>query len=111
MYTVSAASLNKEMSLVEAVDNQIGYELGPESKPALLLYSEERLFQLEKELSIRDMELIKNVKIINDVYESYRYRTGRFLIKPVELVLLKLRMIKPPKSNSNFGDTSLKRTD
>ena len=111
MDTVSADSLTKEMVLVESVDNQIGYALESEAKPALLSYTEERLFQLEQEVSIRDVELIKNIEIINDLYESYSYRTGRFLIKPVELVLLKLRMIKPPKSNSNFGDTSLKRND
>lgn len=118
MYTVSAASLTKEMALVESVDNQIGYELELESKPALLAYSLELLLVLEKEIYLRDSQLIrrdeelkKNIRMIEDLYDSQRYRIGRFIIRPLEIVLLKLGIIKEPQRPSYSSLANLERTD
>lgn len=97
MYVIYANSLTQEIALVQSVDNQIGSKLQDKSKPALLAHTEERLFQLEKELSIRDGELIRNIQIINGIYKSYRYQIGRFLVRPLEVVLLKLQIIKEPQ--------------
>lgn len=118
MDTVSAASLNKEMALVELVDNQIGYELEPESKPALLTYTTELLLDLEREVYLRDSQLIsrdeelkKNIQMIENLYASRRYRIGRFFIRPVEIVSLKLGIIQEPQRPSNSSPSSLKWTD
>ena len=108
MHVVSADSLTQEIVLVQSVDNQIGSELQVKSRPALLAYTEERLFQLEKEISSRDAELIKNIDIINDIYESYRYRIGRFLVRPIEVASLKLGIVKDPQNFSNANSSSEK---
>lgn len=108
MYLVSADSLAQEIALVQSVDNQIGSKLQDKSKPALLAYTEERLFQLEKEISIRDGELIRNIGIINDIYKSYRYRIGRFLVRPIEVVSLKLGIIKESHDFSNANVSNAK---
>lgn len=108
MYLIYANSLTQEIALVQSVDNQIGSKLQGKSKPALLAHTEERLFQLEKEISSRDIELIKNIEIINDIYESYRYRIGRFLVRPIEVVSLKLGIIKVPKNFSNANVSNAK---
>ena len=108
MNVVSADSLTQEIMLVQSVDNQIGSELQGKSKPALLAFTEDRLFQLEKEISLRDAELLirdaelfKNIEIINSLYESYRYRIGRFFVRPIEAVALKLRKSRAPKKKLN----------
>lgn len=108
MHVVSADSLTQQILLVQSVDNQIGSELQDKSKPALLAYTEERLYQLEKEISSRDVELIRNIEIINDVYKSYRYRIGRFLVRPIEVVFLKLGIENDPQNFSNASSSSAK---
>lgn len=115
MNVVSADSLTQEIMLVQSVDNQIGSELQGKSKPALLAFTEDRLFQLEKEKSSRDVELIsrdveliRNIEIINDIYGSYRYRIGKFLVRPIELVLLKLGIIKEPQNFSKANVANAK---
>ena len=108
MNVVFADSLTQEIMLVQSVDNQIGSKLQDKSKPALLAHTEELLFQLEKELSIRDGELIRNNQIINGIYKSYRYQIGRFLVRPLEVVSLKLGIIKDPQNFSNTNSSSAK---
>ena len=108
MNVVSADSLTQEIMLVQSVDNQIGSELQGKSKPALLAFTEDRLFQLEKEISSRDVELIRNIEIINDIYGSYRYRIGKFLVRPIELVLLKLGIIREPQNFSKANVANAK---
>ena len=118
MYTVSAASLIKEIAFVESVDNQISYELEPESKPALLTYTAELLLELEKEMHLRDSQLIsrdeelkKNIRIIEELYASRRYRIGRFFIRPLETASLKLGIIREPQGPSNSSPENLEWTD
>ena len=118
MYTVSAASLTKEMALVESVDNQIGYELEPESKPALLTYTTELLLDLEKEMHLRDTqlknrdsELMRNIQIIDNLYNSRRYRIGKFFIQPIEIISLKLGLIDNPQNTSKTDNTNVNRAD
>jgi hypothetical protein len=97
MQTVEARKLTLDLRLVESADLQIGYELQKESKPELLVHLEELLLEVESELNRRnvqlqnrDLELIENINVINHLYSSYRYRVGRFLIKPIESIAIRL---------------------
>ena len=118
MYVVSADFLTEEMDRIESIDDKIGLALKNESIPALKSYAQELLCELENEISkrdlqlkIRDQELRKNIRIIEDLYGSRRYRIGRFLIRPLEIASLKLGIIKQRESASNSTKPSLKRTD
>jgi hypothetical protein len=115
MYTVSANSLKNQMMLLELTDSELGEQLQRESNPALLFYTEELLFKLEKDLFIRDSQLVnrdaeleKNIEIINLLYKSYRYRIGRFFIRPVEIVALKLGIMGHLRIYSKASHTSEK---
>jgi hypothetical protein len=109
MHTVEAQTWNRDLGLVDSVDRKMGDELQKESNPVLLVHLEELLLKAESELKFRDQELLKNIKIINGLYASYRYRVGRFFIKPIETVVTRLRLM--PKSatspdhliTQNFG--------
>lgn len=111
MNTVKAEKWNRDLGFVESVDRQMGDELQKESNPVLLVHLEELLLKAESELKFRDQELLKNIDIINGLYASYRYRVGRFLIKPIEILATRLRLM--PKSitspdhfyTQNFGHT------
>lgn len=118
MYMVSAESFVTEIALVESVDNQIGYELEPESKAALLSHMTELLRDLENEILLRDSQLIlrdleikKNIQIIDNLYLSHRYQIGKFLIRPVEVVARKLGIIEESQNSSKNRAASANWTD
>jgi hypothetical protein len=111
MHIVEAQKWNRDLGFVDSVDRQMGNELQKESNPVLLVHLEELLLKAESELKFRDQELLKNIEIITGLYASYRYRVGRFLIKPIETLAIRLRLM--PKSTAdpdhlytqNFGHT------
>lgn len=111
MYVVDADTWTRDLSLIESIDQQMGEEMQMQSNPVLLFHIEELLLQAESELRVRDLELVKNIKIINDLYASYRYRVGRFLVKPIETFTIKFGLmpnltISPDHIiNQDFGRT------
>ena len=118
MYSVSADFLTEEVDRIESIDNEIGLALKHQSIPALKSYAQELLYELENEISkrdtqlkIREEDLKKNIRIIEELYDSRRYRIGRFFIRPLEIASLKLGIIREPQRPSNSSPANLKRTD
>jgi hypothetical protein len=114
MHVVEAKRWNRELNLVESVDTQVGYELEKESHPTLLVLTQDLLLQAESEVRLRDLELIKrdnelvkNINIIDGLYDSYRYRVGRFLVKPIEVIAIRLGLI----TESTIHSDNLKMKD
>jgi len=96
MHTVEAQKWSRDLGLVESVDRELGDELQKQSNPALLVHLGDLLQYAESELKCRDRELAKNIDIINELYASCRYRIGRFLIKPIEMIAIRLGMLPKP---------------
>jgi hypothetical protein len=101
MHNVEAETLAKDLREMEYVDLQIGAEQKIPSNSARLVHVEDLLLQAEKEIKTRDLELLKNIGIINDLYSSYRYRIGRFLISPMEHIANRLGLMPKSKTVSN----------
>jgi hypothetical protein len=108
METVEARKFTIDLAHVESIDLQIGEELQIESKPELFVHLEELLLEVESEVRLRDLELIKrdyelakNINIIDGLYDSYRYRVGRFLVKPIEVIAIRLGLITELTSRSD----------
>jgi hypothetical protein len=108
MHVVEAKKWNRELILVESVDSQVGDELQKESHPVLLNLTQDLLVKAESEVRLRDLELIKrdyelvkNINIIDGLYDSYRYRVGRFLVKPIEVIAIRLGLIAESTSRSD----------
>ena len=108
MYSVEAETFAKDLREMEYVDLQIGAEQKIPSNSARLVHVEALLLQAEREIKTRDLEiktrdleLLKNISIINDVYSSYRYRIGRFLISPMEHIGNRLGLMPKSKTVSN----------
>ena len=114
MHVVEAEKWNRELILVESVDSQLGDEFQKESYPVLLSLTQDLLTKAESEVRLRDLELIKrdaelvkNIHIIDELYDSYRYRVGKFLVKPIEAIAIRLGII----TESTSGSGNLKIQD
>jgi len=114
MQTVEAQKWTRDLGLLESVDRQIGDDLQKESHPTLLVLTQDLLLQAESEVRLRDLELIKrdnelvkNINIIDGLYDSYRYRVGRFLVKPIEVIAIRLGLI----TESTIRSDNLKMKD
>ncbi len=101
MHNVEAETLAKDLREMEYVDLQIGAEQKIPSNSARLVHVEDLLLQAEKEIKTRDLELLKNIGIINGLYSSYRYRIGRFLISPIEHIASRLGLMPKLKTVSH----------
>ena len=105
-----------ELSLLEIEDNRIGAAMLIQAGPELLLRMEELLLQMEKDLNFRDQEILKrdqeilkNIRITEHLYSSYRYRIGRFIIRPFEILAIKTGLApKPTSMISNFNSSHSK---
>lgn len=118
MYSVSADFLTEEVDRIESIDNVIGLALQHQSIPALKSYAQELIYELENEifkrdtqLKNRDSELKKNIQIIDNLYNSRRYQIGKFIIRPIEIVSLKLGLVDNPQNISQADDTNMNRAD
>jgi hypothetical protein len=111
MQIVKAERWDRELILVESLDRKVGDELQKESHPVLLRLTQDLLVKAELEVRLRDSELVKrdyelvkNINIIDGIYTSYRYRVGRFLVRPIEVIANRLGLVK----SSTTGSDNLK---
>jgi hypothetical protein len=106
MTVVNSVSLAGQLKELELMDSKIGDSVTEKSRPFLLLHLDEFLSISEQKIQDRDFEIQKHITWIHKIYQSRRYRLGNSIIRPIEIVLIRLGMIDPSEKDQNTMNRS-----